>query len=195
MFLLALADQSSGPVLRPIIKYLNKYINIYIVQFLKYYKCMIELFNVLGKQRKCIVGYFFHQLIQVFFIVYLYLLFIFIKQWRKWMEVRQYIGWLIYASQRNTICGKDITSNISHRAKIQYSTKLGFSWEKNSSQTENYLRTMISISSALIPQWFPGDGQFVSETFLLKQIKPTRGTIEDWGTIGKKKKSNCHIGF
>ena len=51
--------------------------------------------------------------------------------------------------------------------------------EKNSSQTENYLRTMISISSALIPQWFSGDGQFVSETFLLKQIKPTRGTIED----------------
>ena len=48
-----------------------------------------------------------------------------------------------------------------------------------SSQTENYLRTMISISSALIPQWFSGDGQFVSETFLLKQIKPTRGTIED----------------
>ena len=55
----------------------------------------------------------------------------------------------------------------------------GFPEKKNSSQTENYLRTMISISSALIPQWFPGDGQFVSETFLLKQIKPTRGTIED----------------
>ena len=155
---------------------------------------MIELFNVLGKQRKWIVGYFLHQLIQVFFIVYLYLLFIFIKQWRKWMEVWQYIGWLIYASQRNTICGKDITSNISHRAKIQYSTKLGFSWEK---QFTNWKlpSTMISISSALIPQWFPGDGQFVSETFLLKQINPPRRTIEDWGTIGKKKKSNCHIGF
>ena len=37
---------------------------------------MIELANMLGKQRKWIVGYFLHQLIQVFFIVYLYLLFI-----------------------------------------------------------------------------------------------------------------------
>ena len=136
---------------------------------------MIELFNMLGKQRKWIVGYFLHQLIQFF-----YCLFIFIVYIYKAMEEMNG-GAAIYRMVNICLTAKHYLWQRYYQQHFPQSENTIFHQvgEKNSSQTENYLRTMISISSALIPQWFPGDGQFVSETFLLKQIKPTRGTIED----------------
>ena len=38
---------------------------------------MIELFNMLGKQRKWIVGYFLHQLIQFFYCLFIFIVYIY----------------------------------------------------------------------------------------------------------------------